>query len=512
MIEFELKFQVDADQRAAVEAAVARGRSHRTRLRARYFDTADGALAARHIVLRMRKEGSHWVQTIKAPAGGPLQRHEHNFELPTMRGAEPPRPELVRHEGTPVGKLVAKALKKAGHDPSLVEWVPLYDTDVWRTTREMRSGDALVELAFDIGSVRTANASHPIRELEIELKHGSPQSLVELARRWCVRYGLWLDTVAKSTRGERLAQGVVHGPAVKAEPPAVDAGQSGADIFRAVLDTCLRQVLMNASEVAAGGCDAEHVHQLRVGIRRLRTALREMAELAPHIDPAWEAALVEVFQALGRQRDREHLALMLQPQIEAAGGPVFQVADGETPGADPGEVVRSARFQAVLMDLIVASLPPAAEAAAVADAEEAPLVEKPKVDKPVDPRKLLRARLQKLHHQLLRDGKRFEQLNPVEQHRVRKRLKRLRYLGEFVAPLFGRREALRFLEQLEPAQDALGAHNDAATAMSACRESAGQHGAAWFAVGWLVARHPHSAAACHAALAKVARLKPFWKG
>ena len=514
MIEFELKFQVDADQRAAVEAAVARGRSHRTRLRARYFDTADGALAARHIVLRMRKEGSHWVQTVKAPAGGPLQRHEHNVELPTMRGAEAPRPELARHDGSPVGKLVARALKKAGHDPALVEWVPLYDTDVWRTTREMRSGDALVELAFDIGSVRTVSASHPIRELEIELKHGSPQSLVELARRWCVRYGLWLDTVAKSTRGERLAQGVVHGPAVKAELPKVDAGQSGAEIFRAVLDSCLRQVLMNASEVAAGGSDAEHVHQLRIGIRRLRTALREMAELAPRIDPAWEPELVEVFQALGRQRDREHLALMLQPQIETAGGPEFQVAGDATPDADPGSVVRSARFQAVLMDLIVASLPPAA---AMVDADEGadakPVADKSdKSDKPADPRRLLRGRLRKLHGQLLRDGKRFEALNPVEQHRVRKRLKRLRYLGEFVAPLFGRREALRFLEQLEPAQDALGAHNDAATAMAACRESAGQHGAAWFAVGWLVARHPHSAAACHAALARIASLKPFWKG
>ena len=40
---------------------------------------------------------------------------------------------------------------------------------------------------------------------------------------------------------------------------------------------CLEQVLVNASEIAAGSSDAEHVHQLRVGIRRLRTAMRELA-------------------------------------------------------------------------------------------------------------------------------------------------------------------------------------------------------------------------------------------
>ena len=68
MTEFELKFQVDAAHQAAVEAAVARGRSHRAHLRARYYDTADGALASQRIVLRVRGvhlelefEFRHWV-------------------------------------------------------------------------------------------------------------------------------------------------------------------------------------------------------------------------------------------------------------------------------------------------------------------------------------------------------------------------------------------------------------------------------------------------------------------
>jgi inorganic triphosphatase YgiF len=495
--EFELKFQIDPSHRAAVEAAVARGRSYRTRLRARYFDTADGALAAKHIVLRLRKEGGQWVQTAKAPTDGPLQRHEHNFELPAMGARDVPLPNIARHKGTPVGDLVAKALLEAGHDPATVELVPLYGTDVWRTTREMRTGDALVELAFDRGEVRAGAHTHALCELEIELKHGSPQSMLELAQRWRNRYALWLDTVSKSARGERLAKGVQHGPPIKAQNPALKGDLTGPQIFRAVLNTCLGQILPNASEVAAGSTDAEHVHQLRVGIRRLRTALREMADLQPGIDPAWESALVDTFRALGLQRDREHLQQTVQPQLEAVGGPPVAWPASSIDIPEPAEVVRGAAFQTVLMALITASLP----AEGPDDASE----------ESVSARGVLRRRLSDLHRKVVREGRRFEALEPTAQHRVRKRLKRLRYLGEFVAPLFGRREAGRYLKGLEPAQDALGKHNDDAVAIATYREAAEHDGRAWFAVGWLSARQPADALACRKALDKIAEARPFWK-
>lgn len=499
MTEFELKFQVDAHKRAAVEAAVARGRSQRTHLQARYFDTADGALAAQKLVLRVRKEGRNWIQTAKAPGDGPLQRHEHNVDLRTERASEVPPPRIERHEGTPVGELIAKALRAAGHEPADAVLVPLYLTDIRRTLREMRTGDARVELAFDRGEVRAGDHSHAVCELEIELKSGSPQSVLELARRWCMRYGLWLDTVSKSARGARLAKGVEYGEPVKAEAPKLGGDPSGVQVFRAVLNSCLAQILPNASEVASGSTDPEHVHQLRVGIRRLRTALREMAELAPSIDPAWEPALVDAFRALGLQRDREHLQQTVQPQIEAVGGPSVAFNEGPPDGSSPApaEVVRSAAFQLVLMSLIEASLPE----------EEVPGQE-PVPGAPA--RKPLRARLSKLHRKVVRDGQRFDALEAEEQHRVRKRLKRLRYLGEFVAPLFGH-GAKRYLKELRPAQDALGTHNDAAMAIAAYRDTAQRDARAWFAVGWLAARQPASALECRDALDKIAHARPFWK-
>jgi inorganic triphosphatase YgiF len=498
VIEFELKFQVDPRYRKPLEAALERGRSQRTRLRARYFDTADGALAAAQVVLRLRREGSAWVQTAKAPSGDPLQRHEHNVEIRTERASEQPLPSALRHAGTPVGDRIDKALRKAGHDPERAELVPLYGTDIWRTTREMRSGDALVELAFDRGEVQAGERSHAVRELELELKRGSPRAMLELARRWQGRYALWLDTVSKSERGERLVQDLDFGEPMRATAPRFGDEPGADELFRAVLNACLTQILPNASEVAAGSPDAEHVHQLRVGIRRLRTALREMGAFAPALDASWEPVLADAFRALGRLRDRERLLQTVQPQVEAAGGPPVawpEPPDGPTP--EPGAVVRAAPFQNTLMSLIEAALP-----------EDAPQDDAPAPDRAVH--KPLRERLSKLHRQVVRDGRRFEALSASEQHRVRKRLKRLRYLSEFVAPLFGARKAQRYLDALRPAQDALGDHNDAAMAIDAYREAAAQDGRAWFAAGWLAARQPAGAQACHEALAKVGKARPFW--
>ena len=206
--------------------------------------------------------------------------------------------------------------------------------------------------------VSAGERSHALCELEIELKSGSPHSMLELAHRWRNRYALWLDTVSKSARGQRLAQGASFGHAVKAEPPSLDEDfDDGPQILCAVIKTCLAQILANASEVAAGSKDAEHVHQLRVGIRRLRTALREMQALAPSlIVPAWESSLVAAFLALGRQRDRDHLLLEVQPGLEAVGAPPIAWADAAPP-PDPADVVRGAEFQNTLLELVAATLP-----------------------------------------------------------------------------------------------------------------------------------------------------------
>jgi triphosphatase len=496
MTELELKFQIDPQHRAAVASALQPHASARVRLQAHYHDSVDGCLARHGLSLRLRKEGQRWVQTLKAAGPGAIDRLEENAPVPGRWGERGPDLDLRRHEGTRAGALLQDALsERGGAEPAALARV--YSTDVWRRVVRVAAPDCVVELAFDEGRVIAGSASAPICELEYELKEGAPEGMVALAKQGVREHGLWLSTISKAQRGERLARQDAHGPAVRARAPALDERMPGSVVVRAVVSACLAQVLANASEVAAGSRHEEHIHQLRIGIRRLRTALRELGDLSPDIDGAWEAPLVATFRALGTVRDEDAVARSVGPQLQAAGAPTLQWEHGAQPAADPGEAVRAAAFQNVLLDLWSFTMA------------------RPRADTDPDARAVrdhVRGRLGKLHAQAVQGGKRFESLDEAAQHRVRKRLKRLRYLSEFVAPLYAKGAVQRYLRRLGPAQDALGAHNDNIVAARMYREAA-EHGnaQAWFAAGWLKAHQVDTARACSKALAKVARAARFWK-
>ena len=518
-MEIEFKFCIPPDRLKAVDTALRRGAVVRTRLQARYFDTADQRLVADGMVLRLRKEGRRWMQTVKAAGDNALHRLEHNVDLGT--GAAAPAIDPARHAGTPVGERLARLLQPADGAP--VPLVERQSTDIVRLTRDLRvsgRGGAVVEMALDVGKVvvhagTPAQRTSPVCELELELKSGDVQGLVALARRWSQQHGLWFSTVSKAESGMRRLAEQETVPAVKAEAPRFPAHDlDGRDLQQAVVASCLDQMLPNASEIAAGSTDEEQIHQLRIGIRRLRTALRELAGLdadTSRFDAAtWEPPLVDAFRALGDLRDREQVVKLAQPQLREAGAPevdpLVSDAGAAASALKPGEIVRAPSFQDVLVSLIgftAATLPSSGSAPLAAD----------------EARQQLHDRLQRLHKQAVRDGRRFESLATEHQHRARKRLKRLRYLAEFVAPLFAEAEgekkkkgaAERYLKALRPAQDALGEFNDEAVALALYREVASRDPRAWFAVGWFSARRAAVAKACRKALETIGEAPRFWK-
>ena len=497
MTEFELKFEIPPANLERVAAALKVGKASRQRLQARYFDTRDGALARNGLVVRVRKEGRRWVQTAKGPTNALVERLEHNVNLAQWAKGAEPDVDLARHTGTPVGKAIAKALAlKAGEDyPDLA---PMYETDVQRVTRLVAVDGSWVEIALDQGHILSGNQSLPICELEVELKKGRPEHAVALARQWCAEYGLSLSSISKSMKGQRLRNAEFWGPAVSATAPAFPRGATGAQIVVAVLQSCLNQILPNASELAASSSDPEHVHQLRVGIRRLRTALRELEGLTDGFDPAWEPALVLVFRQLGEHRDHGHLERDLQPQLVAAGGPGVSFGQTGKDIPDPAAVVRTPAFQAALLGLIgFAHQSEREEVESTMPARDAV-------------KKVLRSRLKKLLSQALKQGENFPELNETDQHGVRKRLKRLRYLSEFSAPFFKAGKVNVFINALKPAQDALGLYNDELMALQTCRRLAIDDPRAWFGVGWLAARRMPNAHHCLNEIEAFAKVRAFW--
>ncbi len=536
MHEIELKFQVPAGQRAAVDRAVAgRTPQRRVRLQAAYFDTARRALAKAKLALRVRREGRRRVQTLKGATADGMTRLEHNVALGLGPGAAaaPPQADPALHAGTPAGDRLFAALglgtdgadradrddggiadRTCGGAPIGDPLAVLYRSDILRRTRLQRSALGSVELAFDSGSITAGDATLAVCELEIELLAGSPLAVLDAARRWLPRFGLWLDTRSKSERGDMLARGEAVAPPRVAAAVDLTPQMSGDEALRRVLASCADQVIGNASQIASGEHTDEHVHQLRIGLRRLRTALQLFDQTAdpatagsplPPVAPALAVAAATLFRRLGAARDQVAIeagfAADLQAALQAAG------VSGAAPSAmasgaeeAPDAVLRETASQGLLLDLLAATQ--AVEPVAVRSASpgDAPGL-----------RDRLAARLNRWHRRAAADAKRYRKLDDAGRHRLRKHVKRLRYALEFSAALFPRRAVRRYLAALRAAQERLGAINDVVVAMEAFRRSRDTDPRAWFALGWLAARREVLMAQARPDLKKFAAAKRFWK-
>ncbi|MDO9285964.1 MAG: CHAD domain-containing protein, partial [Aquabacterium sp.] len=126
-------------------------------------------------------------------------------------------------------------------------------------------------------------------------------------------------------------------------------------------------------------------------------------------------------------------------------------------------------------------------------------------------RPALGAALASLHRQVRRDAARFSTLDEARRHRLRRRIKRLRYATELSAALWPAKATAAFLRRLQRAQTALGDDQDALMAMAQYRSLAASDPRAWFAVGWLTAHRAVLAGPCDRALARLARQPAPWR-
>lgn len=502
MSELELKFQVPPRALEALRADLLAGQAGPDiavvqPLQAVYFDTADRLLGRHLMALRLRREGDRWVQTLKAAKPHSMDRLEENADAgpaSAAREAVPPALDLARH---PVGEDTAGALLRAllaAHPGAVL--APRYTTDVRRLRRVAEVGDATIEVALDEGTLRAGELSAPVCEIEFELLAGSSAGLFRLAAHWQRRHGLWLDVASKAHRGDCLADGVAAGPAVRATPPRLARGATRLEACRAILAACLAQVMPNLSALAHGADDDEAVHQARVGLRRLRTALEDAVGGAAWRDAAWDAPLHAAFEILGADRDAHVLPGLFAKGLAAAGAPLVDwPEDGAARRAATRDAVVDPSLHAALLGVL-------------AVAEAGPSAPDATDDEPAH--RSLSRRLQQLHREATRRARRFADLPEPERHARRRHLKRLRYLAEFAAPLFPSSRVRRYARHLAPAQDASGLHVDEMVARERFRAVAATDPRAWFAVGWLQARHGASARDARRALERLGDAKPFW--
>lgn len=433
-IELKLSFDSQDSDRLAGAALLTGSPAPVVTLDAVYYDTGDHALRAAGYSLRVRREDGRHVQTIKAAGNGAGLFVRREWER-AMEGE------------TPVLDPVADPLHEAVGAALLDDLRPVFRTDVLRERRIVERDGARIEIAIDTGEVLAGDCREPLCELELELLSGDAHALFAAARELDAAAPLRLSVLSKPERGYRLAAGKEE-RAIKAEVIDLSSETDAGMAFVRIARNCIRQFRLN-EDIFLDTASPESLHQLRVALRRLRSAFMLFRPILKQ-DPAYPrfvAALKELGAVTGELRDIDVLAPRLSPKDRK------RMAAARAEALEKVEMtLHLARTRHLMLDL--------AEWLALAEwrsrMNDAALVV------------FAAAALRRCRRRLKRAAKGWADLDTAGRHEVRKRAKALRYAVEFFASLFtegkaGKRLAV-FREALADLQDELGALNDLAFA------------------------------------------------
>ena len=474
------------------------------RLQSTYWDSPDLRLHALGLSLRVRRgDGAAWKQTLKTTALGIDTRGEYETPLTSAT----PSLSLARAAGWP-GDADADDAERALR--------PAFRTEIVRTSRDVRFDDGTVaEVAMDRGVIAVAGAHASARrvrvnEIEIELKSGRAARLYELA--WALVHELLSTTVAFATKADRGYALLSQAPAIRrARTIVLPAHPAAAQLAAGAFAESVMHVQGNV-ERSRDPRDPEGVHQMRVGLRRLRVA----ASLARRAGlPSMSGRLADdvrwLWALLGRRRDIDVLMAQTWPQVErdadpsATGNSALDAAFGAMRRSAQqalARALRSRRFAAMMLAIgWIAALQHEALASAPAGRSA---------------RRFAR-RVLAQHAKRVSANKRVDRLGNDARHRVRIEAKKLRYAAEFAAGLFDSRDTDRYVRRLGKLQSELGALNDLAVmqrsieAVAAALPAERQSDVVQRAHAYVRRHEPAFLGALARAARKFERTPPFWR-
>ncbi len=461
--------------RARALAPLRSGRTRRTSLRLSWHDAPTGELARGGTVLLRVEEPdrSAWHRQLLARDGAaiwPLGHPPPLLDAPVMEAAGPPPPFAVFE----------------GH----------------RRRLGLAPGGAVSEVALLEGTL-TAGAVAPVAQLSLR---GTPAAVLELARALLEELPLTVSEAGLAGLAWRAAGGGGSGP----RPPLLREDLDVDDAFCHVVAQ-LAATIVHHAPAARAAHGMEPVHQMRVALRRLRSALSLFRKLAggPELDRA-RRDLAGLARALGPARDwdvflggtgREVARLLPEEpavkRLVAAAGRRRRLAYEEL-----ARVLDDKDFQRLLLGLIELALvrPWRGEAAAAGLAQDRPRLIA-----------FARRALDRKLRQVSGAGEDLSPLAAAELHAVRIRCKRLRYAAELFVPLAPAKATRRFLRRLSAVQERLGELNDGAVAAGLLADLGSRGFAAGIVHGYLAARTAGARAKAERSWRKLRRADPFWQ-
>lgn len=432
-------------------------------LRTRYYDTPDRALREEGLTLRIRSAGNRYVQTVKAGAGqiGLFDRAEWESDVP----GDAPEPSAW------AGTAAEPVLEKAG---TTLE--PLFTSVVMRRVHPVDFGESRIAVTLDDGRIETAAGDALLCELELELESGRVADLFGLAQALAETVPLRLGVLTKSARGFAALDREVPSPA-KAEAIELSPGDDAGTVFRTVARACLRHLRINETAFLQGPRDPSALHQMRVALRRLRSALSLFAPLF-EVDLKAAALADEIKRVTEPFGHARNLDVFIHDTL-----PVLAEHNPDHPGlseigrkahearehayAAVQEILASPEWRGLLIDL-------------AGWVEAGPWSERDAARQ--DGRHFAAGILDKARRRVKKRGRGLRHLDAHTRHRARISAKKLRYGAEFFAGLFPKPKAQKrqkaFGDALSDLQDHLGALNDIETARTLPLDIASEDGPA----------------------------------
>ncbi|MPV55948.1 inorganic triphosphatase [Burkholderia sp. HI2761] len=468
-----------------------------TLLSSTYYDTPDLAFRQCNASLRVRNHNDKTIQTIKLDGSAEAGLYERDeFEMPV----EGDTPDLrLFYDAIPADSGVGKLIRDE-HTAAQLE--ARFVTRIRRTVLPLRlqAGEE-IECAIDEGTIDTDTASTSIAAVEMELKQGEPDRLYRIALDLLEAVPLRFDHMSKADRGyEMLLQ--KHQTPVKARPVTLHKRDSVETAFSKIARNCLEQIHANERGVVSGH-DPSSVHQMRVGLRRLRSALDLFDKVIPAY-PGLQDELRWIASELGDARDWEVLTRSTVGQAlaetdkkeerRAVERACKQIATKKR--AHAAAAANSVRYTRLMLQL-THWLNGAGWRDGMAQ-QACETLQKPA-------KRLASDILRRRHDKLLKRGRGLAGLDDRRRHRARIAAKKLRYATEFFASLFSKSAVKHYIAALSTLQDDLGWRNDAVVAHRLLNSlplthSATASGAA-FARGFWAAR----------VAADYVRMKKLWK-
>jgi triphosphatase len=509
--EIELKLRLPADsivrlQRHPLLKSLSISRPVTKELHTVYYDTSDYDLRRNNAAFRLRRIGKRWIQSIKGGGGSIAGLHQrYEWESPVL-GLQP---DFTKIPDLVLGGLFDNAALRE-------QLRPLFTTEFKRSARLLRLMDGSeAELCLDRGRIVAGNASMLFCEIELELKSGSPLPLFQLALDLLPTVPLRLENVSKAERGYRLASGNKF-PVLKAVPVHLVAEMSASEAFRAIVWNCLDH--LHSNEAGMLECsDIEHLHQMRVALRRERSAFsiffksafapvtQELKWLSGQLGPArdWDVFVTGTLAGVCAQFAAHPELIVLQEKCE-------QLRRHHTDAAR--NAVESAHYTEMMLKLgawlNAESWPVPPGLSASDDLLETGLKMRVK--------EFAEALLAHRHKQLKKYGKKLKNLSAPALHSMRIVAKKQRYAAEFFAGLYPHNKTKRYIKSLAEFQDLLGAMNDTAvierllSELPAGENKSGEHEAIGIVLGWAASLALVKKTKLNKTWARFKRNSPFW--